>query len=152
MRVLVAEPEPRLSALILQVLADAGCTVTALGEGNAALAAARSGEFDVLVLDDTLPGLSGQGVLRALREHGDAIPALLVGGEPADTGEPCSLAELAGRLERLCERSGGTHMVTLPEGEAWSGGRATSVRAVPAPRSRQPWQAVQVLDLVRRTG
>ena len=78
MRVLVAEDEERLAALLEQALLEAGHAPSVVHDGEAALAAARRGGFDVLLLDWMLPGVEGPDVVRALRADGYDTPALLL--------------------------------------------------------------------------
>jgi DNA-binding NtrC family response regulator len=71
-KVLVAEDEPHLGAVLAQFLIERGCEVTACADGRAALDALRAEAFDVALLDVLMPGLDGLEVLRAVRE--DAAP------------------------------------------------------------------------------
>ncbi len=120
-RVLVAEDEVRLAALLEQALTEAGWTASVVHDGPAALAAGSRGGFDVLLLDWVLPGLEGPEVLRALRADGHATPALLltargdlqdrVGGLDAGADDylakPFELDELLARLRALHRRARG---------------------------------------------
>ena len=131
MRVLVAEDEPRLAALLEQALDEAGWTPTVYQDGNSALAAARRGGFDVLLLDWMLPGLEGPQVLRALRADGHATPALVLTArgdlrdrvDGLDAGaddylaKPFELDELLARLRALHRRSRGTGVVAVRAGD-----------------------------------
>ena len=80
MRILVAEDEPRLAALLEQSLAEAGWTVDVHADGRSALAAAMSGDpsYDVLLLDWMLPQMDGVSVCRRLRELGVRTPVLML--------------------------------------------------------------------------
>ncbi len=71
-KVLVAEDEPHLGAVLAQFLIERGCDVTACADGRAALETLRAEAFDVALLDVLMPGLDGLEVLRAVRE--DAAP------------------------------------------------------------------------------
>jgi DNA-binding NtrC family response regulator len=71
-KVLVAEDEPHLSAVLAQFLIERGCDVTTSTDGRAALDTLRAEAFDVALLDILMPGLDGLEVLRAVRE--DAAP------------------------------------------------------------------------------
>lgn len=125
MRVLVAEDEPRLAALLEQVLVEAGWTPTVHHDGTSALAAARRGGFDVLLLDWMLPGLDGPQILCALRADGHTTPALLLTArgdlrdrvDGLDAGaddylaKPFQLDELLARLRALHRRGRSTGLV-----------------------------------------
>jgi len=131
MRVLVAEDEVRLAALLEQALTEAGYVAAVHHDGPSALAAARRGGFDVLLLDWMLPGLAGPEILRALRADGHATPALLltarsdvrdkVGGLDAGADDylakPFELDELLARLRALHRRGGQTGLVALRAGD-----------------------------------
>src|ERR1700742_2144474 len=67
MRVLLVEDEPRLSATLSMGLKAEGFVVAAVGTGLEGLHLATEDEFDVVVLDIMLPGLSGYEVLRRMR-------------------------------------------------------------------------------------
>lgn len=67
-RILVADDDDLLGELLRFKLEDAGHEVTIVEDGEAALLSARSGVFDLLVLDAMMPILSGFEVLKALRE------------------------------------------------------------------------------------
>ena len=67
-RVLVADDEEDIRALVCLAVAKAGCTVTsAVADGGIALAAARAELPDLAVLDVSMPGATGLEVCTALR-------------------------------------------------------------------------------------
>lgn len=67
-RILVVEDEPRIRSFTTRALSAAGFTVTEAATGPEGLTAALSGHPDLVLLDLVLPGLSGEGVLRRLRQ------------------------------------------------------------------------------------
>jgi two-component system, OmpR family, response regulator len=78
-RILVAEDDPRLRALLEQVLSEAGWAVTAVADGRQARLLAMGGrDFDVLLLDIGLPAMDGLVVCRTLREAGVITPVLML--------------------------------------------------------------------------
>ncbi|GAB3363314.1 response regulator transcription factor [Modestobacter lapidis] len=77
-RVLIAEDEPRIAAFVEKGLRAHGFTTTVVGDGVTARNLARSGEFDLLLLDIGLPGMDGFAVLRALRAERCAIPVVVL--------------------------------------------------------------------------
>jgi len=77
-RILLAEDEPRMAALLRQGLGEDGHAVTPARSGHAAVAAASGGEFDVIVLDVMLPGCDGFEVLRRLRSGRNLTPVLML--------------------------------------------------------------------------
>ncbi len=67
-RVLVADDEEDIRALVCLAVAKAGCTVTdSVADGSTALAAARADSPDLVVLDVSMPGATGLEVCSALR-------------------------------------------------------------------------------------
>ncbi|MPZ87005.1 MAG: response regulator [Nitriliruptorales bacterium] len=77
-RILIAEDEPRIASFLEKGLKANGFTVSVAGDGRRALAMARSGEFDLLILDLGLPGLDGLDVLRRLRRSNRHLPVLIL--------------------------------------------------------------------------
>ncbi len=77
-RILIAEDEPRIAAFVEKGLRANGFATTVVGDGLSALDRARSGEFDLVVLDIGLPVLDGFAVLRALRAERCAVPVVVL--------------------------------------------------------------------------
>jgi DNA-binding response OmpR family regulator len=77
-RVLIAEDEERIVSFLKKGLKASGFTTTAVADGEEALALARSGEFDLMILDIGLPAKDGFEVLRELRGSGDRIPIVIL--------------------------------------------------------------------------
>ena len=76
-RVLVVDDEPPLARLVADYLVRDGFETTVVGDGRAAVEAARTVDPDVVVLDLGLPGLDGLAVCRALREFSDCYVLML---------------------------------------------------------------------------
>ncbi|TQN44263.1 response regulator receiver domain-containing protein [Blastococcus colisei] len=67
-RVLVADDEEDIRALVCLAVTKAGCTVIgSVADGSAALATARADVPDLAVLDVSMPGATGLEVCTALR-------------------------------------------------------------------------------------
>lgn len=67
-RVLVADDEDDIRALVCLAVGKAGCTVTdSVADGTTALASARADLPDLAVLDVSMPGATGLEVCTALR-------------------------------------------------------------------------------------
>jgi DNA-binding response OmpR family regulator len=116
--VLVADDEPDIRLLVEVAVRRSGARLVAsLGDGAAALAAARAECPDAVVLDVSMPGLTGLEVCAALRADpataGTTILLLSAGASPEDVArglaagadaylaKPFSVAELSRRLEGL---------------------------------------------------
>jgi len=118
MRLLIVEDDVAAAAAMKTGLAEAGYDCVTAEDGEAGLAAARAGGFDVLVVDRMMPKLDGVGMVEALRRDGNATPVLFLSAlaEINDrvTGlnaggddylvKPYALAELVARVEALARR------------------------------------------------
>jgi DNA-binding response OmpR family regulator len=88
--VLLVEDERLISALLEEVLTDAGHSVTAATDGDAALFAAATQPPSAAVLDWSIPGTSGLRLMRELRALVPDLPMVVISGhEPSsiDLGE-----------------------------------------------------------------
>ncbi|MCW2605016.1 MAG: transcriptional regulator [Pseudonocardiales bacterium] len=127
----MAEDDVRLAALLEQALVESGHSVDVHHDGISALAAARRGGVDVLLLDWMLPGTEGPEILRALRADGYTTPALLltargelpdrVGGLDAGADDylakPFELDELLARLRARHRRDRSSALTALRAGD-----------------------------------
>lgn len=68
MRVLLAEDEPDIQLITRLALEDAGCSVVAVNDGQAAIECAVSEHFDVVLLDVMMPRVDGFTTCARLRE------------------------------------------------------------------------------------
>ncbi|MFH2102891.1 MAG: response regulator transcription factor [Chloroflexota bacterium] len=75
--ILVVEDEPALQETLAYNLKKQGFTVTSVGDGRAALEAARLQPPDLIILDIMLPGLDGIEVCKILRRE-TSIPILML--------------------------------------------------------------------------
>ena len=64
---LVAEDDPAICELLVDVVKDAGCDAIHAEDGHSALRLARAIHPHLITLDLGLPGLDGRAVLRALK-------------------------------------------------------------------------------------
>ena len=78
MRILVVEDEPKLNELITARLRREHYSVDSCLSGDAAMDYLACAQYDLLVLDIMLPGISGLELLRSLRGRGDKTPVLLL--------------------------------------------------------------------------
>lgn len=118
MRILLAEDEAALSKAYAQVLIMQGYEVEPVYDGKAALEAANSGTYDLMIFDVMMPKMSGLEVLKALRDAGnttyvimltamseldDKVEGLEMGADEYLT-KPIPLKELAARVRSLERR------------------------------------------------
>ena len=120
-RILVAEDDIRLAAVLEQSLTEAGWETEVVHDGRSAYGRALPGglDYDVLLLDWMLPGMDGLTVCRRLREQGLTTPVLLLTArgdvrdriDGLDAGaddylpKPFDLDELLARLRALRRRT-----------------------------------------------
>ena len=78
MKILIVEDEPKTAAFLNRGLSENGFEVVLAGNGEAGLAAARSGGFDLILLDVMLPGRSGWSVIESLRREGKTTPVIFL--------------------------------------------------------------------------
>jgi DNA-binding response OmpR family regulator len=119
MRFLIVDDQPDLAANVADHLSGLGHVVQLCADGETALAAARQGTFDMVVLDVMLPRLDGLAVCRALRQDGlGELPILMLTARDSvadrvaglDAGaddylvKPFALAELDARIRALLRR------------------------------------------------
>jgi DNA-binding NtrC family response regulator len=76
-RLLVADDEVNLGAILAEDLTRIGCEVTLVHNGDDALQHLRNEDYDVALLDIRMPGKDGIEVLQALREF-DSPPEVLM--------------------------------------------------------------------------
>jgi DNA-binding response OmpR family regulator len=128
--ILVVEDERHLAVGIKFNLEAEGYRVTTVGDGPSALRELEEHdpEFDLVVLDIMLPGMSGYAVCEALRERGDDIPILILSARTLsedrtrgfDVGanqylsKPFDLDELLSRVKNLLTHVARRHQVPRP--------------------------------------
>lgn len=78
MRILLAEDERSLSRALVAILTRNNYAVDAVYDGDEALAYARTGDYDCVVLDVMMPKKDGFEVLKAIREKGLTVPVLML--------------------------------------------------------------------------
>ena len=78
MRLLVVEDEKRMAELLRKGLEEEGYVVAVALDGPTGLAMARSGSFELILLDVMLPGMDGFAVARRLRSDGISTPILML--------------------------------------------------------------------------
>ena len=125
-RILIAEDDSAIVEFVEKGLRASGYTTTAVGDGESANEFARSGLFDLLVLDIGLPQRDGFTVLRQLREARVNLPVIILtardsvsdkvagleGGADDYLPKPFAFEELLARV-RLRLRSGRTPEATV---------------------------------------
>jgi len=130
MRLLVIEDEPDLLEVVAQSLRETGYAVDEASDGPTGLFKASGADYDAIVLDLMLPGMSGWDLLRELRKSKktpvliltarDTLPDRVKGldaGADDYLTKPFELPELQARLRALIRRSAGQTKAVLEVGD-----------------------------------
>lgn len=78
MRILIVEDESGIAAFLKQGLEEESFAVDVADEGKKGLQLALSGEYDLLLLDWMLPGLSGIEICRQFRKEYESTPIIFL--------------------------------------------------------------------------
>ncbi len=84
-KILWADDEIDLLKPHILLLESKGYRVTSVSNGNDAVACAAREKFDVVLLDDSMPGLGGLATLEAIKEHDPLVPVVLVTKNEAES-------------------------------------------------------------------
>ncbi|MET0386052.1 MAG: response regulator transcription factor [Polyangiales bacterium] len=118
-QILLVEDDPSIVIGLRMNLEREGYTVELAEDGQQGLDRARSGEFDLVILDLMLPKLNGYEVLDALRRQRNRTPVLLLSARSAEMDKvmgldlgaddyipkPFSVAELLARVRAALRRN-----------------------------------------------
>jgi two-component system nitrate/nitrite response regulator NarL len=128
--VLVVDDDPDFRRFVVETLTSAGFSTVEANDADGAIDAIASEAPDAAILDVTLPGVSGFGLCRELRDRfGDDLPVVFVSGDRRDAIDraagiafggddylvkPVHPDELVARLRRILERSNAHNGATQP--------------------------------------
>ena len=116
---LVIEDDNVIGKSLTQGFTERGHKCTWTKDGVKGLAAAKSQQFDAIILDLNLPGIPGLELLKQLRQEGCRTPVIvltalgtvdervagLTGGADDYMVKPFAFAELLARIEVICRRA-----------------------------------------------
>ena len=131
MRILVAEDDEALGAVLGRGLREQGYVVDLVPDGEAAALYLRSYQYEVAVIDWRMPRLSGRDLVDQLRRSGSSVPVLMLTARdtPADRiagldagaddylVKPFDFGELLARLRALQRRPADARPPLLVLGE-----------------------------------
>jgi DNA-binding response OmpR family regulator len=131
MRILVVDDDKHVAGAVKRGLEREGYAVDVALDGDEGRWLATENEYDALVLDSMLPGLSGEQLCAALREQGDWTPILMLTAKSGaaeeasalDAGaddflsKPFAYVVLVARLRALIRRSPVQRPVVLNVGD-----------------------------------
>ena len=134
MRVLVIEDDRETAQFLQKSLKENGHTADLADDGEAGLALATDGAYDVLIVDRMLPLLDGLSVIKSLRAEGNRTPVLILS----------ALGEVDDRVKGL--RAGGDDYLTKPYAYSELLARVEALGRRTAPEEQQT--RISVGDLV----
>lgn len=119
MKILIIEDDKATAEFVAKGLQDAGYQTGHAEDGVRGLEMAKSGTFDLAVVDIMLPGLDGFAVIRGIREAGVEMPLLVLSAKDSveskisglDCGgddylaKPFSFGKLLARIQALLRRA-----------------------------------------------
>jgi len=131
MRLLVVEDEARLARALQRGLTADGFTVDVVADGTSGLTRALEGQYDAVLLDVMLPGLSGYEVVKQLRAEDNWVPVMMVSAKdgPYDQADgldygaddyltkPFDYVVLLARLRALLRRQSDPRPPVLTHGD-----------------------------------
>lgn len=131
MRILVVEDDIQLAEMLTEALSDRQYAVDVAEDGEAAWHCINTLEYDLIVLDLTLPKLDGVTLCQKLRQQDAALPVLMLTARDTvadkivglDAGaddyviKPFDLQELMARVRALLRRGNVTRSPGLEWGE-----------------------------------
>lgn len=119
MRILVVEDDVQLAEMLMEALTDRQYVVDVAQDGEAAWDFIKGLEYDLVVLDITLPKLDGVSFCQRLRSHNRTLPVLMLTARDTladkvtglDAGaddymvKPFEMPELMARIRALLRRN-----------------------------------------------
>ena len=93
LRVLGAEDNPVNQFLLLTILEAAGCDVHVAGDGKAAIELIPSHEYDLILMDQNMPGMDGPEAVAAIRQldiTAASVPIIAITTDMDDAGRFCA--------------------------------------------------------------
>ena len=166
MRILLAEDDVSLGESIESWLALDGYVVDRVARGDLAQTALATHDYQCVLLDRGLPGLTGDALLRALRTRRDTVPVIMITARDAvrdrieglDLGaddylvKPFDLEELSARIRAAVRRHDGRPDTALVHGELALDEAAKQVRFQGQPVDLTAHEFAVLHALMRRPG
>jgi len=165
-RILIAEDEPGIALGLKNDLTIEGYEVEVARDGQAALERARTGGFDLILLDIMMPRKDGYAVCRELRQAGNRTPILMLTAKALEAEKvlgvelgaddyvtkPFSSLELRSRVRALLRRSAGDVADVAGFGDIEVDFTRAEVRRAGKPVETTPFEFKLLTTFVRRRG
>jgi two-component system OmpR family response regulator len=165
-RVLLVDDEERLLGALRRGLAAEGFVVETAANGTDGLQLARHGDFDVVVLDVMLPGLSGYEVVRRLRAESNWVPVLMLSAKDGEHDQadalddgaddyltkPFSFVVLLARIRALLRRGTSARPAVLEAGQVTLDPASREVRVAGRPVELTQREFALLEYLIRHAG
>jgi len=126
MRVLLVEDDPMIGSVVQHALRDASYAADWVRDGEAALTALQTLEYELVLLDLNLPRIEGMAVLHTIRKARNDVPVLVLTAREATEDrvagaddylvKPFAMSELLARMRALTRRKEGTTSTVLGNG------------------------------------
>lgn len=81
-KILIAEDNADLRDIMVHVLVAEGAEVECVSDGRMAIEFATDGSFDIILMDLTLPKVSGEMAMQTLKQSGIVIPIIALSAYP----------------------------------------------------------------------
>jgi DNA-binding response OmpR family regulator len=131
-RILIVEDEDRIASFLRKGLHSNGYSTSVAGSGEEALTLARTGDFDLMILDLGLPDIDGFEVLQQVRGRNRSMPVIVLtardavpdrvsgleGGADDYVTKPFSFEELLARIRVRLRSDRGPEKTVLQAGDA----------------------------------
>jgi len=165
-KVLVIEDDRTVGQFVQRGLEEQGMQVDLIDEGIGGLKLASDGNYDLIVLDLRLPGLSGVELLRTARDRGVTTPVLVLTAQDAVESKvqalkigaddyvtkPFAFEELLARVEAVSRRPKSIAPAVLKIGDLKIDTASREVRRGNAPIELTPKEYAVLEYLARNPG
>jgi DNA-binding NtrC family response regulator len=79
-RILLVDDDPEIRSLYAEVLAESGYHVDTATDGASGWRALKAHHYDVLITDNTMPGVTGMELIKKVRSEDMTLPVILASG------------------------------------------------------------------------
>lgn len=160
-KILIIEDEEKFARFVEMELTYEGYVVSKAHHGRTGLEMAESGEYDLVLLDVMLPGLSGMEVLRRLRRS-SSVPVIMLTARDSvtdkvsglDSGaddyitKPFAIEELLARIRTVLRKApirSEEEILTAGDVQLDVASRQVSVRGTPVALTKREFDLLQYL-------